>query len=318
MMKRKSLYYSFFVIIFSLVFGAIPAQALQAGDVVMSLSPPSQDLELTTGQTTKGSITVTNSGRIAFDVRPTVVPYRVANNDYLPDFSTDTSYTRLHNWIKLAKDSYHINPGEKVEIDFTVTVPEDVAAGGQYAAILLQGDYDSDEQAAIKVNAQLAAVLYGHINGANIRAEGELVGHSLPSFMFNRAFAVSQTVNNPGNIDFKVTQKLTITNVLTNQEVINPSSVSPDGQALGYNVSTVLPKTTRTGILTWEDAPRLGLFRITQEISFLDQNYTFSGLVFICPIWLVIIVVAAIIALIIWGIYRFKQARHSRKPANLL
>lgn len=301
-----------------LSFSTSPVAALEAGDIVMSATPSEQDLELQPGETSDGYITVTNIGRLAFELRASVSPFRVANDDYTPDYSTDTSYTRLSNWIKLEQDSYHLEPGQKTRINFTVTVPEGVAGGGQYAAIMLQSDSGiKEEGSAVNVNARIAAVLYGHVNGGEMRAEGELVDHSLPGFMFNDKFAVSQTVRNSGNTDFKVAQKLTVTNFFTNRDVINPDSVSEDGQALGYSNYTVLPGTSRTGILNWQDAPKLGLFRVTQEISFLDQEYTFSQLVLICPTWLLVLVIALIIAIIISLIIKIRRKARATEPSDL-
>lgn len=291
---------------------ALPASAIEPGDIVMSLKPSEQDLELTPGEVYRGSVTVSNVGRLPFDVHASVSPYYVSNNDYDPDFNTESSYTKLHNWIKLDRETYHIEPNGSTNVSFTIDVPGDVSGGGQYAAIMLTSDANENAGGAMKVTSQLAAIIYGHIEGGQMKAEGELIGHSLPNFLFNSNFNVSQTVKNSGNVDFKVVQKLTITNFFTNQEVIGPDSVGDDGQYLGYSVATVLPGTSRTGILTWREAPKLGLFRVTQEVSFLDQEYTFSKLVLICPIWLIVVILAIIIALIVLLIFKIKRGRHPK------
>lgn len=294
-------------LILSCLFLVAPVSALEPGDVVMSLKPSEQDVELSPGSSYRGSITVSNVGRLPFDVHASVVPYYVSDDSYNPDFITESSYTKLHTWIQLDQDTYHLEPEGSVNIGFTINVPEDVAGGGQYAAIMLASDADDGSDSAMKVTSQLAALIYGHINGGQMRAEGELIGHTLPNFLFNSDFNISQTVKNSGNVDFKVTQKLTIVNFFSNREVIGPDSIGDDGQYLGYNVSTVLPGTSRTGILSWKDTPMLGLFRVTQEISFLDQEYTYSKLVLICPIWLIIIILAVLIALIVMLIIKIKK-----------
>ncbi len=281
--------------------------ALEAGDVVMSLNPSERDLELEPGETYESNVGVSNVGRLPFDVHASVSPYYVSGDNYEPDFASESSYTKLHNWIKLEKDTYHLEPGETVKVNFTVTVPEGVAGGGQYAAIMLLSDSGVEEEAAVKVQGQLAAIIYGHVNGGEMVKSGELVAHSLPGFMFNDKFAVSQTVKNTGNVDFRVKQTMTVTDFFSNREVVNADSVSSDGQMIGYNISSVLPGTSRTGILTWTDAPKLGLFNVKQTIAFLDQEYEYSQLVFICPIWLIVLVIALIIALIVWIIFKIKN-----------
>lgn len=291
------------------------AFALNPGDIVMSLNPSEVELELAPGKTFESSVGVSNVGRLPFDVRASVSPYYVNPDDYTPNFSADASYTKLHNWVTVEKDTYHLEPGETATVNFTVKVPDNVAGGGQYAAIMLLSDSGIEEEGAVKVQGQLAAIIYGHVNGGETIKSGELISHLLPSFMFNDSISVSQTVTNSGNVDFRVKQTMTITDFFTNQDVVTPDSVSSDGQMIGYNVATVLPDTSRTGVLTWTDAPKLGLFNVTQEISFLDQAFTFSQIVLICPIWLVALALVAVLALIIRVIYVVKSRRQSPRRA---
>lgn len=316
MFKRLSIILSTFI--FALLASA-PAVALEPGDVVMSLTPANQDIELQPGEQYQGSLTVTNVGRLPFDVKASVSPYYVGNDDYTPDFSAENAYTKLPNWITLEKYKFHLEPSESTTVRFAVDVPKDVAAGGQYAAIMLLSDAgDADDENAVKVSAQLAAILYGHVNGGELRTEGELTEHSFPGLVTDGKFSASQTVKNDGNVDFKVTQKLLIKDFFSNQEIITPDSVSDDGQPLGYNVATVLPGTSRTNILTWEDAPQFGLYHVTQEVSFLDQTHVFKRLVFFCPVWVVIIVCAALLVLILWIVLRIVKKRRQAKPSEAL
>ncbi len=288
-----------------------PVSALESGDIVVSIRPSSLDVDLNPGETFSGSVTVSNVGRLPFDIKATTSPFQV-NSDYEPDFVNESSYTRLYNWIKLEKDKYHIEPGGNVKVNFTIDVPEGVAGGGQYAAILLSSDSGVEEQGAMKVNTQLAAIIYGHINGEEMHTEGKLLDYSLPGFMFNRDFSVSQTVQNTGNVDFKVTQKMKVTNFFTNEVIVDENTLAEDGRPMGYSTLAVLPGTTRTGVLTWQGAPHLGLFRVTQEISFLDQDYSESRIVLICPIWLTILVLTLIVVLIVWIILKVKK-KHDNK-----
>lgn len=300
--------------VFGLMLGAhltsAPVQALESGDVVMSINPSNQDLELTPGTTYHGSIKVSNVGRLPFKVKASVRPFYVKDNEYEPDFASESAYTKIYNWITLEKTEFSIEPNSSYELKFDVEVPKDVAAGGQYAAIMLLSDSGEEAAAGVNVAAQLAAVLYGHVNGGSLRTEGELVDHSLPKFFSSSDFSVSQTIKNTGNVDFRVEQTMTVTEFFSNREVVNRDSVSGDGQLIGSNIAVVLPGTSRTGILTWTDAPKLGLFNVTQTIRFLDQDYTFSKLVFLCPLWLIIIVSALIVVLVIWLVMKIVKKRH--------
>lgn len=291
--------------------GALPVQAAGAGDVVMSINPSNQELELKPGSTYQGSIRVSNVGRLPFKVTASVRPFYVKDNTYEPDFASESAYTKIYNWIKLAKTEFTIDPGASYDLKFEVKVPQDVASGGQYAAIMLLSDGGETDSAGVSVSAQIAAVLYGHVNGGSLRTEGELIDHSLPHIFSSSDFSVSQTVKNTGNVDFRVEQTWTVTEFFSNRELVNPSSISGDGQSIGSSNSIVLPGTSRTGILTWPDAPKLGLFHVAQTIRFLDQNYTFEKLVFLCPLWLIVIVVALITVLVAWTISKISRRKSS-------
>ncbi len=298
---------------------AVPlnVSALESGDVVMSLNPASQDLELESGKTTEASLKVSNLGRLAFNINVSVSPYYVANDNYDPDFSSQTNQTKLYGWIKLEKTTYHVEPGETAEVKFSVNVPEDTPAGGQYAAIMLAADSGNQDKESMSISSRLAAILYGHVNGVDLRAEGELVERSLPGFITDGNFSLSQSIRNTGNVDFRVVQTMTVTDFFSNREVVNPESVDTDQQMFAYSSSTVLPNTTRTGILTWKSAPKLGLFTVTQRIAFLDQDLTFTHLVFICPIWLVVIFIALVIAIIVVIVFKIIGKRKQKKALRL-
>lgn len=293
-------------------FFAGPVMALEPGDIVMSLNPSELELDLEAGKTYEYSVDVTNAGRLPFDVITSVSPYYAGGDNYEPDFENMTSYTKLYSWITLEQDSYHLEPGETAQVGFTVKVPTDVVGGGQYAAIMLLGDSGIEEEGAVKVQGQLAAILYGHVDGVEQIVSGELVNNSLPAFMFNDQISVSQTVKNTGNVDFRVKQIMTITDYFSNRPVVTADTINSEGQLIGSNSATVLPGTTRTGILTWTDAPKLGLFEVKQEVSFLDQDYVFTQVVFLCPLWLLIIVLVIVIAVILRIIYKIRQS-HSRR-----
>lgn len=296
-----------------------PAQALEPGDVVMSINPSNQEIELRPGATYEGKVKVSNVGRLPFKVKASVRPFYVKNDAYEPDFASESAYTKIYNWIKLEETEFSIEPNSSHELKFKVEVPKDVASGGQYAVIMLLSDGGEEESAGVNVAAQLAAILYGHVNGGDMRTEGELVEHSLPGLFSSSNFSISQTVKNTGNVDFRVEQTLTVTEFFSNRELVNKNSVSKDGQLIGSSTAVVLPGTSRTGILTWPDAPKLGLFRVTQTIRFLDQDLSFSKLVFLCPLWLLVIVIALLVVLIVWIVRRIlkkKQQKAAIKAHN--
>lgn len=289
-----------------------PVSAVQPGDVVMQLQPVEQEIELTPGQHYTGTVSVQNIGRLAFSIQLSVKPYQVLSENYDPDFSTENSYTQLHNWITFPETRYVLQPGEKLAIPFLVDVPLDVPGGGQYAAIIVETRDGIDENATLKVVSQLASLLYAHVAGEE-HIGGVLMAHSLPGFLLGSSFTSSMTVKNDGNVDFRATQTLTIHDFFTNRQVFSADSVDEKGQHIGKSSPVILPATSRTNRLTWPGAPQLGVFRATQTISFLDQNYTFTRIVIICPLWLVGIVLFLLFWMFVWLIARHHRRKKQKK-----
>lgn len=296
------------------LFLTTPVAALQAGDVVVSVRPSEQDFDIEPGQSYNGVVKVTNNGRLGFNFEVSASPFRVTNDNYDPDFTTIDSSTRLHNWVKFPEGTkFHIESGESFEVPFTIDVPEDIPGGGQYAAIMIRTTDSVDEGATIKVVTQVASLIYGHVIGGEERKEGALVEHSLPTTLFDKPLELTAKVDNTGNVDFKMRQMMTILNFFNGQEVITPDSLGENGEPIAAQQLTVLPGTSRTSTLTWEEAPKLGLFRVRQKITFLDEEFETEEVVFICPTWLPIGIIVFFTMGTFWLIVRGRQ-RKQRRP----
>lgn len=287
------------------------ASALEAGDIVLQVSPAEQEIDLAPSQTYTGSFTVENVGREAFTFTLSAHPYQVSGPDYTPVFTTETAYTTLSTWLSLDQNNLELAPGASAEVTYHVNVPADVPGGGQYAAIIVE-TRDADDTAAMRIVSQIAVLLYAHVSGEQ-RLEGTLLDLELPNILLGAPFTASVTVENTGNLDFDLTQTLTVTDFLTGRTLVDLSTKNPDGTPVGGVERIILPATTRTSILTWENAPSFGLFRAHQTISFLDQTYDLERVVFRCPIWLLGLLVVFVLLLIVWLFLRLHR-RHQSRP----
>lgn len=337
------------------LFTTTPVAALEAGDLVMSISPSEQVIELTPGEHYEGSVTVTNVGRLAFNFTLEAAPYHVNDDSYDPDFSTDNSYTNLKNWLRFPKSIYRLEPGQSANAEFTVDVPEDAPSGGQYAAIMIQNSLaktpsgsqnptasenqnpasseapsettsddvqtsddeadDTPPDAPLDIKVRAAAVLYGHVEGGELREAAELTNHDLPSLTLGNTFSAAATIKNSGNVDFYARQTLSIRNFFTNNEILQPSEAG-DGVPFTETL-IVLPGTTRTSLLRWNLADTstfpIGLYRVSQTIVFLDQTHTFEHLLFVCPLWLALLLVFIVALGVIWLILGLLKRRKTHR-----
>lgn len=290
---------------------APPASAIESGDIVLQVSPAEQKITLEPNQVYDGTFTVENVGRKTFSFTLSSRPYQVSGPDYTPVFTTETAYTTLSTWLSFEQNNLELAPGASAEVIYHVNVPADVPGGGQYAAIIVE-TRDADDTAAMRIVSQIAVLLYAHVSGEQ-RLEGTLLDLELPNILLGAPFTASVTVENTGNLDFDLTQTLTVTDFLTGRTLVDLSTKNPDGTPVGGVERIILPATTRTSILTWENAPSFGLFRAHQTVSFLDQTYDLERVVFRCPIWLLGLLVVFVLLLIVWLFLRLHR-RHQSRP----
>lgn len=274
--------------------------------------PVSQTLELRQNQELKGIVTVANSGIVPFNFTVKAVPYQVKDDSYNADFSTYNNYTALASWISFEQEAYYLEPGTSVEIPFTVKVPNDAVGGGQYAAIMAYTEDGTDPSAAIKVASQLASIIYGRVIGAEIQPDGEVVEQNIPSFLINGKIESAAKAYNTGNVDFTLSHSITITDFFGNKELVNPNLRDEQGNLLAQQNLVVMPGTSRESKIVWEDTPMLGVFKVKQKVTLLDETLEIEKTVVLCPLWLILAVVALIALLILWILLAI---RHHKKKA---
>lgn len=269
-------------------------------NIVMSLRPSEQELDLKPGQHFEGSVVVYNVGKIPFQFKASVAPYQVKNDDYEQDFVSSSESTAMANWIKLPQTEFAVKPNQSAEVEFTIDVPDDIPGGGQYAAIIIRSEKDQQHQSGVDVIGQLAALLYVHVDGAELRLGGEIKEYELPSLMFGNKFEIKSVVENTGNVDFRVTETLSIKDFFTNREAMSPESVNEAGYPIGTISAAVLPGTARDFTMSWKDAPELGFFKVRHTISYLDQEQITEKVVLVCPLWLIVFVGILLVLMVIW------------------
>lgn len=312
--KRKNiLLAAFFAFLASGVANLFTANSTYADQnpIHLQVSPVKQKISLEPGSDYQSSFKVQNVGTLPFNYSTEAVPYSVTNENYNPDYSTVATYSQIAQWIKFdeSKQKGRLEPGETVEVPFTVSVPKDVPAGGQYAAIMAQTEDGNADDANIRVVNRVGMILYANIPG-NTRAEGSIIDNKVPGFLFDPPITVTALVENTGNVEntaeyiFKIWPLFSNETVYNNEE--NPGTLD------------IMPETRRFSTISWDGAPKLGIFTVEQTINYLGQTSTVKKLVVICPIWLLFIILALVFFMIFWLISRARSRKRAEKEATNL
>lgn len=291
-----------------LIFGTLlmvanPVFAEDRPDYRLQVSPSKLDLELAPGKKIEKSFQVQNTGNKTFDFKVEVTPYTVVDEEYEPDYSSESKYTDLAKWVTFSQSEGSVEPDGSVKIDITIDVPKDVPAGGQYASVMVsvdRGAGDSDDGAAIGMTQRIGLLLYSTVEG-NTRKEGKVIENKVPSFKFQPPVTASSLVENTGNVHATATYTLQVFPFFGGEEVYSNED-NPETR-------TILPETKRYNEVAWEGAPALGIFKVKQTVNFLGKDDVTEKVVFLCPIWFLFIILLLIFVVVFWIVSRVRGRR---------
>lgn len=290
--------------------------AVDVPEYRLQISPTTLDFDLEPGKTSTDTFAVVNTGSKAYDFTIGVTPYNVKDQDYQPDYVTYTEYNSIVDWIEFSSTEGHVEPGEKAEITVTISVPNDVPSGGQYAMIyaqLVKGEDESSggESASTSIQQRVGIKIFSEIEGET-REEGQILENKIPSILFNPPVIATSLVENTGNVHAKASYVLQVFPLFSDEEVYtneeNPTELY------------ILPETQRFNSISWDSAPQLGIFRVKQTVTIFDETSVTEKIVFLCPIWFLFLVLLIIFFVIFWLVSRARSrhqaAKHTVKPAE--
>ncbi|MBP5648017.1 hypothetical protein J6X04_01880 [Candidatus Saccharibacteria bacterium] len=262
---------------------------------MFTVLPMSQRFSLKPGEVYKGSITVVNpvDATEDFAYKVAVVPYGVAGQDYQADLITDSDHTAIAKWIELEEPTGKIKPNESKEIKFTITVPKNAPAGGQYAALTVTSNNDASnsEGVAIQNVFEMASIIYGSVAGKT-EYIGEVQENNIPGFVVTAPVTLSALISNEGNVHMDATFVITVTDFFTGRVIL------PTEDNEGQYSEVIMPETTRFVEREVNNLPALGVVKINQTIYYNGTVSTEEKDVIICPIWFLALLAVTVCAII--------------------
>lgn len=266
-------------------------------DYRIQVSPAKIELDLKPGETTTKKFRVQNTGSKDFDFELDTGPYSVEGEEYKQNLTNVTEYNNIKDWITFSKSEGMVPAGGSEEIEATVKVPKDVPAGGQYAVILAKMIEPQDTTSSgIIAEKQIGLLVYAKNVDGNTRETGNIVEAKVPSFMFAPPIKATSVVENTGNVHADATYIMQVYPLFGDEEVYT-NEENPEKR-------TILPETRRLNTLTWDGAPQLGIFKVKQTVKFLDEVKEIEKVVFICPIWFLLIILVLIFLAVFWIVSR--------------
>ena len=305
------------VMLVGILFGVVNVSAADVElDTTMTISPPKQRIVLVPGETFEGTIRVSNSVESKKDLEYSVSigsfglgKDENGNIDYNDtDTDTITAYNEMMQWITLGKESGTVAPNTTDVVPFTINVPADAPAGGQYATIIVQNDTKSDTSTegnvAIENVIRFASIIYAEVAGQT-RDEGVIVENNIPSFIFSDKLSGTSMVKNDGNVHTDASFVLQVwplfsdEEICTNEEKPSTSMIMPESERLHVE-SCSDPNTGE------EVSLPIGIYRAKQTVKIFGETSVAERTVFVCPLWLLFLIIFVIALIIIWLVTRTK------------
>ncbi len=275
----------------------------------IQVSPVSARVVLRPGTELDYSLIVSNVGTDSFNFSVYAAPYTIIDEDYNVSFSNETNRSQIVRWIKFINDdgslvdTYKgsVAPGAKKSVNYRVTVPNDIPAGGQYATIFAQTEpAETDANTSgLKTVSRIGMVVYGRTEGETEEA-AEITEYHLPTFLTGGPVKASSVVKNTGNTDIEARYTYTI-NSIVGSEVHKKETA--------YNI---LPDTSRRQEFSWDNSQPMGIFKATYRVEVLGEVHEETHLLIILPIYMIVIAIILLTVLTIWIIMLVRKRRERK------
>ncbi len=269
-------------------FTTAPAQAIGQ----FAISPMYQQITLTPGETYTGNFEVINPGDNTIDFRYTVrvEPFSVEGLDNL-NFTANGSYNQIVDWIELSRTEGIISPNETQEVRFSIHVPENAPAGGQYAAIMVTSEEYRLDNSTVDLREKYEAshLLYTEVAGETVR-KGKIDSANVQGFLMSGKITGSASITNLGNVHSEATHTLQVFPLFSGEEVYT-NEEDPKS-------SWIMPGNTAFASISWDDTPSVGIFHVIYNVEYEGVESNVDKIVIICPLWLLFLILLAIFLLI--------------------
>ena len=295
------------------IFGAVKADDEASSTV--TVSPMTQKVILTPGESYEGSIKVSNPANAKNNLEYSVHIGSFSQHsdpdgvdDYgTVDTDTKTTYNQMMDWIVLGREDGSVAPNGTDVIPFTVNVPIDAPAGGQYATILVRDETDhsggGEGNVSIQSIAQIASIIYAEVAGET-RNEGAILENNVPSFLMNNTLETTSMVRNDGNVHTDAEYILQVWPMIGDEEICT----NEEDPAM----SLVMPETERYNAQTCQ-LPTVGIFRAKQVVKIFGETSIVEKTIIVCPIWLLFIIIFVIFALVFYFVAKVRARKKAVK-----
>lgn len=276
----------------------LPAYANES----FSMSPMTESVILNPGDSYSSSFNITNTSSDGdFHYNVSVIPYYV-DETHSAIFENENDRSRIVDWITInGGNKGKLATNETKTIEFTVSVPETAAAGGQYACIVVEADSefassDAGEGGGIDISEgfRIGYTFFAEITGESI-ISGEIVETAIPSVVVDGKISATSIVKNTGNVHSVAKYRLLVYPLFSD----TPAYDSDEHTVEVSDTHIIFPEREYVHEMHWEDTPILGIYNVKYKIEYQGLENETTGVVLVCPGWLIFLTLIGLVILVI-------------------
>ncbi|MBQ6149697.1 hypothetical protein IJI86_01850 [Candidatus Saccharibacteria bacterium] len=280
------------------------------------VSPMLEKISLKAGETYTGSILIANPKDATEDFyyKISTSPYSVIGENYMADFETISDWSRILEWTTLEDTEGTLKPNETKRIFYTIEVPKNAPAGGQYLKIgVTSNAAASGSGGAVQDVFEIASLVFAEIDGETTRG-GRILEGKIPDFVTSSNPAVTAKFTNTGNVHETATTALYVKDLLGGGEIYPQNGENPEMESI------IMPLSTRVVSRQIPNLPVVGIFEVKETISYRGDTMDVTSVMVVCPAWFILLIlatIASILGMVFYGRHlkrkKFKKQLHSEK-----
>ena len=249
--KERNIMNKFILTICLLAIGGI----FSASSVLaMTISPPVQEFAADPGTVEKGVVKLYNDENAARTLYANVQRFTARGEKGEPGFSDEEIENyMLASWIYLERTQITLEPGQRIEVPYIISVPWGAEAGGHYAAIFWSTQAPNVKGTGVAIASKIGSLILLRVQGEVIE-QGRLLEFSLKEkkkFYAHLPIDFIVRFENTGNVHLKPFGMIEISDTLGKKidGVLVNMAISPEGAEMP--IGNVLPQSKRMFEASW-------------------------------------------------------------------
>lgn len=267
----------------------------------ITLSPAVSRPTVDAGEKINGKLTIINDGKTDYQFLVYARPYSVKSETYDPNYTEINDRTESFQWVRFAQTDLRIKAGEQVEIPYEVSVPANATPGGHYAVLFAETQPPASQGSQVARKKRVGSLLYITVNG-NYKLSGSVASWNAAFWQRSNPITAELRVKNDGNVHYQADSTVSFKNIFGKTKLqLNQQHI-------------ILPGTTRRLPVSWENAPYLGIYKISGSVKLLDKTTDLpQKWIVILPVPVLIVLGGLIAIAILYKLFKLKQKRSKVK-----